>query len=588
MAGTLSGRVFTICTEILAELEREKERVKELKARLKAARKEIGELKAVAAKGLTGGEGEVSKDGGGLEAGVIVIDDEDDEIDGDVDDYEDDDGSEGEGEDEGEDEGEAGGITHGDALGDFKMSLVVNGGLRLVIENRLGFVLAFYQRKLVSDPCVTLEFGVPGDSTRIPGVSKKVFNLWAHERNAELLHKISSLLYQTLHQTPQRKNMIDEPVKSRGLDSKKGAKRDREKDQKRDPKNRDKDTKREGSQTPSGKGSLNKVKKHDGNFEDIARSAVPRSSAFRDTPRVSEPIKKKKQHKPPLEFESVIPPKPPAPTQNTHRQPMHAASASTSSATKIMTAYTSPQDIEMAESQLRIQSLHGEERVRQEKWAIEKLSHHGACPAGYKWHPYNKGVDTRGRLLDGYRCRGGNHMITHAIVAGGRNDYYCSAANLAFLVQLQWQCTALSPLQTPPPMRYPGMQAPLGMIMVLGQQQFQQVQMQQPMHFIQQPGQPILLKFNLPLLLPLNSHKLHGLLPAMTSEKRSQESTPKIRAPHSLPFQQMGAPITTVLAPGDATNTRMLNYFNATYFQFLLRESRDTRRVSAMSLRCVV
>ncbi|KAJ5051611.1 uncharacterized protein L3040_001386 [Drepanopeziza brunnea f. sp. 'multigermtubi'] len=287
--------------------------------------------------------------------------------------------------------------------------------------------------------------------------------------------------------------MVDEPVKSRGLDSKNGAKRDREKDRKRDPKNRDKDTKREGSQTPSGKGSLNKVKKHDGNFEDIARSAVPRSSAFRDTPRVSEPIKKKKQHKPPLEFESVIPPKPPAPTQNTHRQPMHAASASTSSATKIMTAYTSPQDIEMAESQLRIQSLHGEERVRQEKWAIEKLSHHGACPAGYKWHPYNKGVDTRGRLLDGYRCRGGNHMITHAIVAGGRNDYYCSAANLAFLVQLQWQCTALSPLQTPPPMRYPGMQAPLGMIMVLGQQQFQQVQMQQPMHFIQQPGQPMYL-----------------------------------------------------------------------------------------------
>ncbi|KAI9054211.1 hypothetical protein LZ554_001381 [Drepanopeziza brunnea f. sp. 'monogermtubi'] len=93
-------------TGILAALEREKERVKELEARLEAAEREIGELKAVAAKRLTGGEGEVSKDGGGLEVAVIVIDDEEDEIDGDVDDYEGGDGSEGEEEDEGEDEGE--------------------------------------------------------------------------------------------------------------------------------------------------------------------------------------------------------------------------------------------------------------------------------------------------------------------------------------------------------------------------------------------------------------------------------------------------------------------------------------------------
>ncbi|KAI9054210.1 hypothetical protein LZ554_001380 [Drepanopeziza brunnea f. sp. 'monogermtubi'] len=211
--------------------------------------------------------------------------------------------------------------------------------------------------------------------------------------------------------------MVDKPVKSRGLDSKQRTKRDREKDQKRDPKKADKDPKGEGSQAPSGKGSLNKAKKHDGNFEDSARSAVPRSNSFQDTFRASEPIKKKKkqQHKAPLEFDVSFHVVGHQDQDGVHR----------------------PQDIEMAESQLRIKNLHGEERVRQEKWAIEKLSHHGACPAGYDWHPYNKGVDTRRRLLEAYRCRGGNHMITHAMVAGGRNDYYCSAANLAFLVQLQ-------------------------------------------------------------------------------------------------------------------------------------------------------
>ena len=68
---------------------------------------------------------------------------------------------------------------------------------------------------------------------------------------------------------------------------------------------------------------------------------------------------------------------------------------------KFKTAFTDPKDIEMAEKQTRLKTLKPEELEKQHKWAQEKLSTHGLCPAEFKWWEYNKGVDEAGNHLEG-------------------------------------------------------------------------------------------------------------------------------------------------------------------------------------------
>ncbi|KAH7356627.1 hypothetical protein BKA65DRAFT_592203 [Rhexocercosporidium sp. MPI-PUGE-AT-0058] len=108
---------------------------------------------------------------------------------------------------------------------------------------------------------------------------------------------------------------------------------------------------------------------------------------------------------------------------------------------KFKTAFTNPKDIEMAEKQTRIASLKPAERIKQEEWAQEKLQIHGTCPAGFSWWEYNDGVNTNGRKLLGYRCFGGNHLVTHELLAAG--DGGCYVRSVPTLIRGMFSASAV-------------------------------------------------------------------------------------------------------------------------------------------------
>ncbi|KAF4616218.1 hypothetical protein G7Y89_g15190 [Cudoniella acicularis] len=74
--------------------------------------------------------------------------------------------------------------------------------------------------------------------------------------------------------------------------------------------------------------------------------------------------------------------------------------------------FTSPKDIEMASRQLKIQSLSGNKRRDQEKWAQTIIQKAGICPQGFAWK-------TTGLFSGGYICEGKKHTITHSLLAEG-------------------------------------------------------------------------------------------------------------------------------------------------------------------------
>ncbi|KAL5324396.1 hypothetical protein ACEPPN_008941 [Leptodophora sp. 'Broadleaf-Isolate-01'] len=90
------------------------------------------------------------------------------------------------------------------------------------------------------------------------------------------------------------------------------------------------------------------------------------------------------------------------------------------------TTFTDPKDIEMAEKQTRLKSLKPEEVAKQHKCAQGKLHIHGACPAGYTWWEYNKGVDEASNRLEEYRCFAGNHLVTHELLAEAQGGFSTS------------------------------------------------------------------------------------------------------------------------------------------------------------------
>ncbi|MAD83713.1 MAG: hypothetical protein CL912_12195 [Deltaproteobacteria bacterium] len=85
------------------------------------------------------------------------------------------------------------------------------------------------------------------------------------------------------------------------------------------------------------------------------------------------------------------------------------------------TAFTDDRDIEMAAKQTQIAELTGQELEEQEKWAFEKLkAHAGTCPAGFAWGRWTIEECGEQVRLDGYRCRGGSHFVSHEMVAEGK------------------------------------------------------------------------------------------------------------------------------------------------------------------------
>lgn len=87
------------------------------------------------------------------------------------------------------------------------------------------------------------------------------------------------------------------------------------------------------------------------------------------------------------------------------------------------TTFTDDRDIEMAEKQTMIAELEGKELKEQEEWALEKLkAHAGTCPMGFNWYRYTEEACGEQVRLDGYRCKGLGHFVSHEMVAKGEGE----------------------------------------------------------------------------------------------------------------------------------------------------------------------
>jgi hypothetical protein len=68
----------------------------------------------------------------------------------------------------------------------------------------------------------------------------------------------------------------------------------------------------------------------------------------------------------------------------------------------------------MAQRQLSYNTLPAKERAIQDQWARAQLSENGFCVAGFRLVRKEKG----------YRCLGGNHCVTDALLAEGDGGFY--------------------------------------------------------------------------------------------------------------------------------------------------------------------
>ncbi|KAH7356628.1 hypothetical protein BKA65DRAFT_376091, partial [Rhexocercosporidium sp. MPI-PUGE-AT-0058] len=87
--------------------------------------------------------------------------------------------------------------------------------------------------------------------------------------------------------------------------------------------------------------------------------------------------------------------------------------------TKMVSAYTTPEDVKMAEKQRNYKSLPPAKQQEQDKWAQQKLiMYDNTCPMGFGFVPhYQVGYE-------GYRCQGGTHLVTHELLAEGKGGLY--------------------------------------------------------------------------------------------------------------------------------------------------------------------
>lgn len=77
--------------------------------------------------------------------------------------------------------------------------------------------------------------------------------------------------------------------------------------------------------------------------------------------------------------------------------------------------FRSQQDMQMASRQTQYDQLSPQDRNEQEAWAQTQLGQNsGRCPQRYEWI----------RQSGGYRCGGGTHFVTDALLAEGKGRYY--------------------------------------------------------------------------------------------------------------------------------------------------------------------
>jgi len=72
------------------------------------------------------------------------------------------------------------------------------------------------------------------------------------------------------------------------------------------------------------------------------------------------------------------------------------------------------EDREMASRQTRYANLSGADRQKQDDWARGQISLLDICPMNFDWY----------RISGGMRCRGGNHLMTDALLAEGSGGYW--------------------------------------------------------------------------------------------------------------------------------------------------------------------
>jgi len=73
-----------------------------------------------------------------------------------------------------------------------------------------------------------------------------------------------------------------------------------------------------------------------------------------------------------------------------------------------------PDDVQMASRQTRIDSMAPQERLKQEAWAQSQIQRGGVCVAGFNWR----------RDLGGYICDGGNHFMPDELLAEGMGGFF--------------------------------------------------------------------------------------------------------------------------------------------------------------------
>ncbi|KAK0101302.1 hypothetical protein ONS95_006479 [Cadophora gregata] len=165
----------------------------------------------------------------------------------------------------------------------------------------------------------------------------------------------------------------------------------------------------------------------------------------------SEPVKEKKIEKKPAEKKKEEKKKESTRKENPKKESKKPkspvvesgryVSRPISSAFAAKTAFKSTYDISMAEKQTKIAQLKGKELVEQEKWAQEKLkAHAGTCPMGFNWARFKQNAMPGQIELEGYRCLGGSHIVTHELLAKGTGDIYMTTEQYSnHLLQIRYQ-----------------------------------------------------------------------------------------------------------------------------------------------------
>lgn len=79
------------------------------------------------------------------------------------------------------------------------------------------------------------------------------------------------------------------------------------------------------------------------------------------------------------------------------------------------TTFRTQHDVQMAARQVRYDELSVQDRSEQEVWAQSQLKQIvGRCPQSFGWI----------RETGGYRCGGGDHLVTDELLAEGKGRYY--------------------------------------------------------------------------------------------------------------------------------------------------------------------